>query len=482
MMDAQTQNFSLSGASQRQSAIDLGGGNTFFACWRTDIVGVELLWTDQDQVTTNARSYQLSSPEMFMYDAGKLNDGFVVGGHLYNYPYLLKTDVNGDFQWLSWITDLAHNQDAVIAVLSNDTTFSLYTYPGGTYSNGIYRIEGSSAGTTYTGVEITTDSANFRIYDAIALADPTQHLLAGAGYHTAGSFNLKAVLMQVNDTGGVWMNLYDMDTTTSNIQDAMAVAAASGGGYLCAGTFTSGSAFSGFVFKVDATGDLIWARRYAIPGTSLQLTAVIELPNGDILAAGLDNSFTGRILHLDAAGGILWQGRFAAGGGYPSYEDGFFYTDLGDLKLNAPHWLIGFDPDGKACGYDDVFDVVTTALTPQVTPIEMTNSSFVPAIASTTHTDLTPSMTWALACTYNSIGETHAAGTISAHPVPTSGMVFLGEAGQVLTTERVMVRDLAGSVLYDGPYARGIDLTGLKGGCYVIQRTGSFQRALVVKE
>ncbi|MGV3638333.1 MAG: hypothetical protein ACO1NQ_11900, partial [Flavobacteriales bacterium] len=145
------QNHSLPvGLTRSFRALDLGAGNSAYIADRAfgfDSSRVELLWTDASQATSNAVSRRLVYPLAFLNDAVKLNDGYLIGGGNYStfgtLPFLLKMDLSGAVSWYAHVDNFGpFDQDQIVQLLSRGSSFTAYSYKGGTYDNHLYRVDG----------------------------------------------------------------------------------------------------------------------------------------------------------------------------------------------------------------------------------------------------------------------------------------------------------------------------------------------------
>lgn len=474
-------NYTISPAYALRSHVpmDLGGGNTVYACDRAfgyDSSYVELLWTAPDQTVIGAACYKLSTSLTYHDHAAKLDDGILVSGLSYpSYPMLFKVDNTGAAQWFTSFTNLQNAQDQMIHIVPRGNEFSVYTYPSGTYAHDVYRIEGESTGATFTGKKINA-AANFRVYQAAPTTDPLVQLVAGTANDDAAPTHLRAMLMLTDTSGASWMKLYDMGTTF--VQDLYGILPLADGNYLCSGYFqpTGGSTFKGVLLKVDVAGTVLWCKHYTDVSNGLLFQRTTELPNGEILVAGVNAQYQGLLVKLSTTGDPIWTKL------HPSDRLTGFFTSGSNVKLIGPGSLIELDASGEGCDLSASTNVTTTAYTPLVTSITVSNSTFAPITIPLTPTVRTPALSWTPGCIWNAIDGPTPSEAIDAHPVPTTSVVHLGEPGQVAPNEHVILTDVTGAVHFDGTYATGIDLSDRDAGAYIVTLPAMRMRAMVMKQ
>jgi len=94
------------------------------------------------------------------------------------------------------------------------------------------------------------------------------------------------------------------------------IIALSDGNYLLAGYRNLSERRQGYMYKIDPIGTIIWENEYGESNTTEEFNKVIELPNGDIVAAGLYDPFGasvqqsdngGLLVKTDGEGNELWR-------------------------------------------------------------------------------------------------------------------------------------------------------------------------------
>ena len=468
--------------ARRTVTIGLGGGSSCHARHRAsgcDSRRVEWMWTDPAHVITNARSYRLASPLAFMNTAAKLDDGFLVGGISYSgsQPFILKTDNAGDMDWCYHIDGLVGN-DQIIQLLGYGSDFTAYTYPGGTYSDRVYRLNGSAAGTIPSGLEMqATDGSVFRMYSGLATTG--SELICGTGKSALDPTNTDVMMANVGGGGVLWMMLYDLGGT-GGVEDAISAELRADGTAISAGYYFNDPDPEGFLLNVDPTGTVIWCKTYS-SANGLLLNAVHELADGTLLAAGSDGSGQGVLLKLSTTGDPIWTKRYASSLGSDIFQR-FHVNDLGGLKLYGTVSDIGLDPDGASCDFVDIAQVIAFAQTPVVTSAPLAPRMLAPSTPNLVSFNSVPEIAWIETCVLNAVEEQAMNVPLVAYPIPTSGMLWLGDPGQVAPNERIILRDITGKTLIDREYADGIDLTMLLPGTYLCSVPRTSQRVRLIKQ
>jgi hypothetical protein len=488
-MAQSTSNYGLASLDsvRNQFQVDLGGGNTCYAFQRMfgwDSSHVELMWAGPDQSVTSAAAFHLPYPISYLNDAARLEDGILVSGEISGEPnraILLKTDDAGNLQWHHHITNVYHQQNGAGVIMPHGSGFSTYVYCWG-ISDGAYRVEGEPTGTTWSGVEMLPPSTiRFSVNGAIAMADPTEHLLFGMGLDMTNLANFKTALIDVRDTGAVWMKLYTMPPQFSYPNDPLDVRRTEDGNYICSGSYSVGPLDKGYLMKVDPEGDVLWCRTYADTSGMLHLTSVIELPGSDLLVAGQDRYYQCLLLRLAPTGEIIWRRRSETPGSvwYPVGK--FLVNDVGDRVLGLRGRLVGLTAEGDACEFVDSNSIIDSTFMPAVTSVVLTNIPFTPLVDTFTVELREPALHWQETCVYDAIDDhPEPPRTLLAFPNPTEDRVFL--EGDITTADRVVVRNAIGAVVFDGAYAGSIRLGAHAAGAYVLELPASGLRRVVLKK
>ncbi|MEW6469122.1 MAG: T9SS type A sorting domain-containing protein [Bacteroidota bacterium] len=116
---------------------------------------------------------------------------------------------------------------------------------------------------------------------------------------------------------------------------------------LCGETQTSSSLLDAFLFKIDTTGNLLWAQYYSSP-VNESMKSVFETSDGGFILCGFKNDAFGSndsyVIRTDAAGNMQWD--FSFGGMDNEYADMARETPEGDFIITGDTKSFG------AGGYD----------------------------------------------------------------------------------------------------------------------------------
>ena len=497
--------YTVQGAVRHEALLDVGNGNTLQLCTHDiDYLGdssyCELVWTNLNQIVTNARRFRINPTYYpfigFACDIAQLNDGFVIGGGGLssgpeNLPFLLKVGMNGNLEWSGSFSSFALDQISMKKILSSGDSFTAYSSYASTYTGGcgfppgnqIYRIKGESTGTVWNGMLISAAKQNkIVVLDAMEIGD--YHVLGGVG---SGSGGERIMLMSADDSGAVWINYYDMANGQMDIEFAPNLACTADGDIVLVGSWmTDDSNYRSIAMKVDPAGAAIWSVELENTNGGLVVRSIHELPDGDLLAVGYTTTdgwdYVGVVIRLTALGDIIWQKTFdGAQDSGPLLAD-ISVNDLGEMKLLMDWKIAELDPAGSGCGFTDISAISATPFTPSVTSIPFTNSavplSFVPEIFPAR----TPTVSWSVYCDPLGMEVLPEKLSLGAYPVPSSDFVQLGEPGVVAVNERVIIRDITGALRDDVSYGTALDLRALSCGVYFCELPRTGQRVRIVKQ
>ncbi|MGV3638294.1 MAG: hypothetical protein ACO1NQ_11705, partial [Flavobacteriales bacterium] len=320
-------------------------------------------------------------------------------------------------------------------------------------------------GSSYTGQRIGAAS-QFRIYTALATADPLRHLLGGTGTPTSTPGNLHAMLLMNGGSGASWMKHYDVGADF--IEDIYGLTATADGNYAVCGYATQGSGFYGLLMKVDPNGNVLWCRKLEDVSGGLQLSAIRELADGSLLVCGTNGDYDGALAKVDANGNPLWARRF------PGDRLVRFTTSGSTLLVCGAYSRIELDADGQGCGFTDVANLTATTVNPNVVDMTPTITAFAPTTTALTSQARIPELDFSAGCIYSGMDEHKDRERLAVYPVPSDGPVWIaGDA--VRTDDAVLLRDLMGQEVQRTTYRDGLDLTALPAGSYYLEvlRTGS---------
>ena len=472
--------------SHSHTPLDQGNGDTWYVVDRKfgfDSSYVELMQCDASLAVTNAKAYRLNTPLTFLNRAVQLDDGVLVSGGN-TLPFLMLLDDQGDVNWCDGTNNLGFSQTQLLALFAEGNDFSVYSYPGGTYSDGVYRFDGNAANGFQTGLLVTTDpGTEFRLYTGAKTPTQQVHLLCGTGFAFTQTGEKQVVLTEITPSGTTWMKYYELFSSSPQIEDPNTIIPLSDGSFLVAGSLTNANnQFDGFAMKVDIGGNVQWCRRYTYPGSALLLSAALELPNGDLLVSGADGQYNGMLLLLDAGGAVQWAREFLGTNPPATHILGRIRYDA----FNDRYWIhgaevqLGMTSALANCSFQDVSGITDDAFTPVVTTIPTFNTSAPPDIFALSPQARTPTFSWQVICGPGGVEEGAGTEALKAFPDPTDGLLYLS-GDDVRTGMPVVVRDLMGREVLSTRYHGVLDLSGLSPGGYLVELPELRRRVRVVK-
>jgi len=120
------------------------------------------------------------------------------------------------------------------------------------------------------------------------------------------------------------------------------------GGYYLAGCHTEPgennsekeSYSSPYLLKIDKLGNSIWEKTYGTPEYSTGFLSMIELPNGDLVGAGIDGADkfgkyeanSGLVIKMDSAGNQIWKRSHNHPDAFPDSLSILPYSNIYDIK------------------------------------------------------------------------------------------------------------------------------------------------------
>lgn len=486
--------FSAPGSTRVMKPVDLGSSSTLYACERKfgwDSTHVALLFTTPDHALIDATAFRGNSPLTFLFDFDALGTGYAFCGSQTSagltYPYITHLSGTGTVDWSRSIDNIGgvgFFQDQIATIIPAGTTFMAYTKRSGILANGSFRIAGNETASTWGGQAMTAPAGViYNIYGGIG-SFIDEHTLYGSGALASASNDQTLMVMRTTLSGAAWMKFYDiLPSGSSQTESTFGLVPTSDGNLLLAGYFTTGSStFEGCLLKLAPDGSVIWCRRYADTSGGLTVNAVVELPGGALMAAGTDAYYQIMVLDLQADGSLVGARRYQSPVVAADFIQGFFSNSAGELKLIAADKVINFSSGGASCDFDAVASVTSTPHTPTVTNHVMGNAPFTPSTTALSSYARANDLSWTPTCILNVVDEHGVNGFPTAHPVPTDRMVRLGGADGLDPRERVILRDVSGTVHFDGAYGNGLDLLQFPTGLYLCEVPRLHWRVKVLKE
>ncbi|MEO0211994.1 MAG: hypothetical protein ABIN66_09120 [candidate division WOR-3 bacterium] len=242
------------------------------------------------------------------------------------------------------------------------------------------------------------------------------------------------------------------------------------------------------VFKLDATGGLLWARRLGEPGLDESGYSLIQTSDGGLVVGGnLDSSAVKSnflLVKLDASGTLLWSRRFS--GGYTAMTAGSIVETMdGGLAIGGHVWggagaydLLVLKTDGNGNYPGCVNDWTPTVV--NVSPNIASLSGW--AVRTLTPTEqnpplTTPSLTVMDVCppvAQKELGESPHVSGITCSLVP-GATIFLSP---VEIPVSIYAPD--GRLVYSGKLMKGQTRIPLEPGVY-LWRAGTYKGKAVVR-
>jgi hypothetical protein len=268
---------------------------------------------------TWARTYGGSGVEQAFSVHQTSDGGFIVAGSTSssgaggNDAWLIKLDPSGQIIWQKAYGTVG-NDYAVAAQQTTDGGFivSGFTGPGLIGSAWIFKTDAMG------NVQWQNKYEGFG-----CCILPTQQTSDNgfilAGFTNSGTGDVQVI--RLASSGAVmWAKTYGNATA---FNAAFSIQTTPDGGFVVAG-ITNGYAAKGpivgdaWVFKIDATGNILWQNAYGGPGADYA-TSIATISGDGFIVAGWTNSFGAGgndawLLRLDNTGGVIWQKAYGGAG------------------------------------------------------------------------------------------------------------------------------------------------------------------------
>lgn len=282
------------------SSLGAGGADVYFV--KTDAQG-NTQWTKTFGVTTSeyCRGVQQTS------DGGYILTGYIVNNSTDNDYFALKTDSEGNEEWLKVIggtgidklNDVQETSEGGYILIGNTESFALS-------SSDMYLVKMDANGN-----EIWTkvfSELGIELGKCVRQTSDGGFLLVGS---TASSGALTDIFMVKTDGSGNEQWRKTFGGTGAEIAHSLQLT--SDNNYIFTGFTTSFGSTSAdiLVIKTDGNGNPIWQRTYG--GVQADIGyAIQQLPNGDFIIAGDSESYGATsfdifLLQIDANGNELWS-------------------------------------------------------------------------------------------------------------------------------------------------------------------------------
>ena len=232
------------------------------------------------------------------------NGEIIVGGRQNNYPYLMKTNSEGESIWENTFeSDTTHNVQE--GYLSTDGNIILAGYTSGLVQFPFilkFNLDGELIWQKYI------SSVNQFVMGSI---QPT----SDGGFILVGNLGVEISLLKLDSLGEIeWSQAYEFST----YDQGYAVAETLDKGFLLGGSIQGIMDQVPFVFKVDSLGNGEWVK-FLEDGVLGQVTDVAVKTDSSYLVTGDINFFFdferhGFVTQLDKQGEVLWQEDFTSNG------------------------------------------------------------------------------------------------------------------------------------------------------------------------
>ncbi len=379
---------------------------------------------------------------------------------------------------LRWGVQILPNIGMSILVSHGPDRIVGYPISSTTSGNGAFtRVWGSAVtGTGWRGRRITSTTTGWRIVSALAPDNTGIHYLTG---------DSRAPFIKLDTTKVYWSYLLSVGGVTD--RTGVTKAAANGDLWVTMQSIpATGQPSEVIISRFDTAGTPLWARQIAFPNRYLGLTDLYELPNGDLLLSGYSRTgpggkFNPMLFKVSATGALLWAHRWDVGtrgpiGGTPS----IIPMPNGRFRLfNSDMSFIDLDANFNGCQFvNETPNISIRTATITTTPLPLTMTPL--AITSAPQTLINRSFTYtsALLCTAVGLTDEAAPDAEELHvwpqPLPRGAALHLElpadwSAG---ADTRLTLTSALGQVVWRGEWTDGLTLPNyLPPGCWTLTAT-----------
>jgi hypothetical protein len=213
---------------------------------------------------------------------------------------LIRWDSNMQPEWMRLYGTLERAEYAIDAIVCQDSGFLLF---GQSVNVPETEADLYAVRTDSLGIQLWERRYGGGTYDACASAVETPDggflLLGWTRSYGAGQRDF--YLVKTDSLGEQeWQQTYGDE----GFDSGSGIISLSDGNYLLAGYRNLSERRQGYLYKIDPTGTVIWENEYGDSNTTEEFNKVIELPNGDIVAAGLYDPYGASVEQSDN-GGLL---------------------------------------------------------------------------------------------------------------------------------------------------------------------------------
>jgi len=382
-----------------------GAGSLDLFLIKTDANG-NVIWAK----TYGGTDYDIASSVQQTSDGGYIVAGYTTSFGAGNSDvFLIKTDADGNIIWAK--TYGGTSSDYAFSV--QQTSDGGYIVAGTTWSFGAGAEDLFLIKTDANGNVVWAKTYGGTLWDqAYSVQQTSDGGYIVAGYTKSFGAGWSDIFLIKTDADGniIWAKTYGGtgDDWASSVQQTY------DGGYIVAGTTRSFGADSSNVFliKTDANGNIIWAKTYG--GTDYdKALSVQQTSDGGYIVAGWTTSFGAGyadlfLLKMDANGNIMWAKTY--GGTSSDYalsvqqtSDGGYIVAGYTYSFGAGYWdifLIKTDANGNigSCSIVQNANPTVNTVSPTVNTPSPSVSSVSPTVNSISPTVTTPTPTVSEPC------------------------------------------------------------------------------------
>lgn len=230
-------------------------------------------------------------------------------GYIPDQMHLVKADANGDTLWTKTFGDTLHRSQALDVHETPDNGYLIgcHTDQFGTSKYQFYLIRTDVNGDTLW--TRTYDEGDTTTCLGISISPTSDEGYLLIGYLLIGS-NKSGYVVKIDANGSKeWSRVYDYGGE-DYFQDGIEI---EDGGYIFVGATTGGNATDRdyYVIRTDATGNVLWTQLYGDSGIDIA-NIIVEAPDNGYLIIGTSNgfyapSYSSYLVKIDVSGNIDWE-------------------------------------------------------------------------------------------------------------------------------------------------------------------------------
>ena len=269
-----------------------------------------------------ANTYPQPVTQSWAHDVDVLPDGYMVLGQTFDMQlfqdvtYLQKLDLAGNELWIKTFPEATIAQDGEVTADGGYIQLGFYNTNSATTVDTVVLIKTDVNGDRqWVKRYVEQDPLNRYYINSITQTSTEEYVVYGKNGFSAPTQN--AFLWKFDTQGdSLWIQNYG--NTVNHPEHMGRVLETSDGGYIIASNDAlSFGEFDAYLFKTDANGNLQWEQRYGQPSNSEEyLTDLDFTPDGGYIASGyrrlpvfgvVTEVF---LMRFDAVGNLLWERSF----------------------------------------------------------------------------------------------------------------------------------------------------------------------------